>query len=247
MNDSAVVIIATTGRPSLRRAVESVLDQTHENTRCLVVVDGPKYHVLADMALSLIDHQGRVDTLYLPENTGSNGFVCHRIYGAVPYLVNEDFIFYLDDDNTYKPNHVGNLVKACIEQDASWGFSLRSIFSSGEFICRDDCESLGYWPVWYNAEFSHIDTNCYCLRRELSVKVAPRWHKSRIVEGQIQPSADTELCNFLRSAAPNSVMVPEYTVNYELGSSDMSVKPEFFEQGNAAMMAKYDGALPWQQ
>lgn len=246
MNDSAIVIVATVGKPTLTRTVQSVLDQTHDNVRCLVVVDGPQFEAQADIALSLIDHQGRVDTLYLPQNTGSNGFVCHRIYGSVPYLVNEEWIFFCDDDNWYEPDHVRNLVKACIENQASWGFSLRNIHCDGQFLCRDDCESLGYWPVWFDPNFAHIDTNCYCLNRQLAVKVAPRWHKSRRApDGKILPSPDTELCNYLIKAAPNNVMVPEYSVNYELGSWDLTVKPGFFEDGNAAMMAKYDGKLPW--
>jgi glycosyltransferase involved in cell wall biosynthesis len=248
LTDSAVVIVATVGKPTLKRTIESILSQTYDDVTCLVVVDGPEFSRQASYeyheALSKRD-MDRIDIVHLPQNTGSNGFVCHRIYGAMPMLVNQDFVLYCDDDNWYDPDHVKNLVHACIENDAAWSHSFRNIYKDNEFICRDECESLGQWPVWYGEHY-HVDTNCYCLRRELAVSLAPRWHKSRIVDGKVQPSADTEICNYLIRSQPNFVTVPQFTVNYELGSWALSPKPEFFAQGNAAMSAKYGAKLPWE-
>jgi glycosyltransferase involved in cell wall biosynthesis len=245
VDDSAVVIVATVGKPTLRRTIESILSQTYDDVTCLVVVDGPEWVMAAERSLAYFVNDNRVEWAMLPQNTGANGFVCHRIYGAMPMLVNQDFVLYCDDDNWYDPDHVKNLVHACIENDAAWSHSFRNIYRDGEFICRDECESLGQWPVWYG-EHHHIDTNCYCLRRELAVSLAPRWHKSRIVDGKVQPSADTEICNFLIRSQPNFVTVPKFTVNYELGSWALSPKPEFFAQGNAAMSARYGAKLPWE-
>jgi glycosyltransferase involved in cell wall biosynthesis len=251
VDDSAVVIVATVGKPTLRRTIESILSQTYDDVTCLVVVDGPEFAaqsraIVSDFTDYMTPKQvKRLQLVVLPQNTGSNGFVCHRIYGAMPMLVNQDFVFYCDDDNWYDPDHVKSLVHACIENEAAWSHSFRNIYKDGEFICRDECESIGQWPVWYG-EHHHVDTNCYCLRRELAVSLAPRWHKSRIVDGKVQPSADTEICNYLIRSQPDFVTVPQFTVNYELGSWALSPKPEFFAQGNAAMSAKYGANLPWE-
>lgn len=240
----AIVIVATVGKPTLRRTLESILSQTLDDLKCLVVCDGPEFRHQTEYIFSEFFGDSRLQLVTLPQNTGSNGYVCHRIYGAMPYLVNQEFILYCDDDNWFEPNHVKNLVDACIENDAEWSHSFRNIYKDGRYVCRDECESLGQWPVW-NARHHHIDTNCYCLRRSLAVELAPRWHKSRIVDGNVMPSADTEICNYLLKAHPNFVTVPEFTVNYELGSWELSPPEEFFHDGNAAMMAKYEGVLPW--
>jgi glycosyltransferase involved in cell wall biosynthesis len=243
--DTAAVIIATTGRDSLRRAVDSVLAQTHDDVTCVVVSDGPKFAEETMLILSSYHHVKRVQSLYLPQNTGANGYVCHRIYGAVPLLLNQDYIFYLDDDNWYEPDHVRNCIAACVENDLEWCFALRNIYHNGEYLCRDDCESLGLWPVWYNRDFAHVDTNCYCIRRDVAITLASRWHKSRMVDGKVQPSADTQLCNYLNRSHPRRALVPKYTVNYELGSWELSPRPEFFTDGNIAMVEQYGGKLPW--
>lgn len=240
-DDSAVVIIATTGKETVRRAVESVAAQTYDDVRCLVVCDGPQFESRARQALS----GTACDLLVLPQNTGADGYVCHRIYGATPLLCNADWIFYLDDDNWYEADHVRNLVKACRENGAAWGHSFRNIYHKGEFLCEDKCESLGAWPVWYDPSIYHVDTNCYCIRRDVAVQLAPHWHKSRIVDGKVQTSADTAICNFLRNQPHPFATVPQYTVNYELGSWELSPKPEFFLDGNERFAAQFEGVLPW--
>lgn len=245
MSDSAVVIIATTGRPSLRRAVESVLDQTHEDTYCLVVVDGPQFTMAAQNVLGDTMFSRRVGLTLLPQNTGANGYVCHRIYGAMPMLVNQDYIFYLDDDNWYEPGHVRHCVAACVENDLQWCFALRNVYRNGEYVCRDECESVGMYPAWHTPGICHIDTNCFCIRRDIAVKLASRWHRSRLVDGKIQPSADTEIANYMRRRYRNHAMIPEYNVNYELGSWALSPQEDFFQQGNIEFLRQHGGKLPW--
>lgn len=248
MGDSAVVIIATIGKDSLRRAVESVLTQTHDDVRAMVVVDGKEFMGNVPAILGDSTWNDRVDVCVLPQNTGANGFVCHRIYGAMPMLVNQDYIFYLDDDNWFDPDHVRNCIKACEENSLDWCFAGRNVYKDGEFLCRDECESVGMWPVWYSPDFCHIDTNCYCLKRDVAVQIATHWHKSRFdAEGNVQPSADTQICGMLKRKHPNFAMVPQWTVNYELGSWELSPKPEFFINGNLQFAEQHGGRLPWEQ
>lgn len=247
MGDSAVVIIASICKHSLRRAVESVLTQTHDDVRAMVVVDGKNFMGNIPVTLGDLTWNDRVDVCVLPQNTGANGFVCHRIYGATPMIVNQDYIFYLDDDNWFDPDHVKNCIKACEENSLDWCFAMRNIYQNGEYLCRDECESIGIWPVWYNPDFSHIDTNCYCFKRSVAVHIAPHWHKSRYDKNKnVQPSADTQICNILKRKFPNYAMVPRWTVNYELGSWELSPKPEFFIDGNLKFAEQHGGRLPWE-
>ena len=39
----------------------------------------------------------------------------------------------------------------------------------------------------------------------------------------------------------------DYTVKYRVGSTGISVQAEFFINGNAEMLKRYAGKLPWKQ
>lgn len=248
MSDSVCVIIATIGKPTLRRAVESVLNQTYEDVRCLVVVDGSEFEVDACREVNRAQHKlGRhIDVLTLPQNTGANGFRCFRIYGAMPFLVNTDWVCFLDDDNWFEPDHIANCVEACKAGPLDWCFTLRNIWHEGKLICPDHCESVGLWSAWHAPGQRHIDTNCFFMRREMAVAVGPHWHRSRFDNnGNVQVSADTVVANVLINDEPRHALIAKPTVNYELGSWELSVKPEFFLRGNEEFLKQHGGKLPW--
>ena len=145
---TAAVIIATTGRPTLRRAVQSVIDQTHSDTVAVVVVDGPQFGPATLEALEGMLPHPRVQLLPLPQNTGAGGYMGHRIYGAVPQLLNQDWLFFLDDDNWYEPDHVAECVGSCVTHGLSWCAAMRKIYEpSGALLCVDECESLAVVPI----------------------------------------------------------------------------------------------------
>ena len=243
----AVVIVATVGKPSLSRTIDSILAQSHVDVTAVVVIDGPDFLDAASEVLARYRFESRVQWLALPQNTGANGFVCHRIYGAMPLLVNQSYIFYCDDDNWYEPPHVEACVNACESQGWEWCFALRNIYDRNAFVCRDECESVGLWPVWFNSSLYHVDTNCYCLRRHVAIGLSTAWHKSRVVDGQVQMSADTGVCTVLRETRRPFGLVRQFSVNYELGSWALSPKPEFFLTGNQEFLRQYSGRLPWDQ
>jgi hypothetical protein len=108
----------------------------------------------------------------------------------------------------------------------------------GEYLCKDDCESLGKWPV-FSGDYNHIDTNCYCLKTEVAVKLAQVWHGGW---GQ-----DRVWYNVLSQHFPKYDCSGQYTVNYRVAGNSGSVKPEFFNYGNKVMYDKYNGELPWRK
>jgi glycosyltransferase involved in cell wall biosynthesis len=237
MKKSAVVIIPTTGNPSLIQAIYSLSNQTYENIKVIVVIDGHQYRSAVNELLrystSLPEN---INIVCLAENVGANGFYGHRIYGAFSYLINQDYVFFLDQDNWFEPNHIESMINKLEETDSHWVYSLRNICGvEGNFIAKDNCESLGKWEAWTNC--NHIDTNCYCLRKDVAITIAPAWYggwgQDRVVFGALQ------------QYFPKFECTSEYTVNYRLDGNEGSVTREFFEQGNYIMYDKFDGKFPW--
>ena len=239
---SATVIIPTTGSKDVLKAIESVLNQTYEDTTCYLVIDGKEN---ADKVCDLLDgylHEEvkisrflKISTL--PINVGANGFYGHRIYAAFTHLVNSKYVLYLDQDNWMDKDHITECVYQIEERDLHWSYSLRKICDvDGNFVCQDNCESLGKWPV-FSGDYKHVDTNCYCIKTEVATKVASIWHGGW---GQ-----DRAFFNVLSSAFNKFECTGRHTLNYRLGGNEGSVKPEFFLYGNDVMMKRYNGGYPW--
>lgn len=233
----ATVIIPTTGSPVLRHALETALSQV--NTQVYVVCDGDKYK---GKVKTIVDDYAGIDKLkvcYLPLNVGANGFYGHRIYAAFSHLIDTKYILYLDQDCALEPWHVQSCIKTIEEKNLDWSYSLRQILDvDGNFICNDDCESLGKWPV-FSGDYNHIDTNCYCIKTEVVIKLAQVWHGGW---GQ-----DRVFLSVLAQHFPKFDCTGEYTVAYRIGGNEGSVKPEFFNYGNEMMKRKYNGVYPWRK
>jgi len=123
---SSVVLIPTTGAPSLRRAVESVLAQTVP-AACYVVCDGESFRPAVEAALQGLD----VPVCVLPRNVGAGGFYGHRVYAAFAHLVDEDHVLFLDQDNFLAPEHVSQCVDLIAARRLQWCYSLRNIWQRG--------------------------------------------------------------------------------------------------------------------
>lgn len=234
---SATVIIPTTGSPELKTSVESVLNQTYK-TNCYIVIDGDEYtdktlEVLGD----LVNNDG-VHVCSLPINVGAKGFYGHRVYAAFTHLINTEFVGYLDQDNWLYRSHVDNCIKTIHARNLDWCYSLRQIYDKGgQFVCFDDCESLGIWPTYHGIH--HIDTNCYFIKTEIATKIASVWHGGW---GQ-----DRVFLQAITKHFPKFYCTSEYSVCYRVDGNEGSVNAKFFENGNAVMSEKYNGVYPWRQ
>ena len=240
MSDPKVAVITPTiGTKYLKRNLESVSKQTYR-TNHVVVVDGPQY----DGGLDLLEYKDKT-VIHLPENTGGGGYNGHRIYGAVPFLIDADYFIFLDEDNWIDENHVQTLVDAV--KDKEWAFSLRKIVDKdGSYICNDDCESLGLWPTCLSEQEYFVDVGCYFLPKKLAVQLAPIWYR-RARHPQEQPEVDRLLMQLLRQNKLTCATTGEYTMNYMVGNRSDSVQAGFFQNGNKFMEQKYDGTFPWRK
>ena len=243
------VITATTGGVRLADCIESVRNQTYKNIEHYVIVDGSdRWEQISEILNAMEFPNGNNEfVIILPHATGLNRFNGHRIYGGFSFLTNGDYIAWLDDDNEFTPNHIESLVKITQEKQLDWAYSLRQIVDSkGEFICNDDCENLGKYKSVLNDHF--VDVSCFLVRRELAVNIAPIWHRqARPPNGMME--VDRALTavlmheqNKLKFDSNN-----DYTVKYRVGSTGISVQADFFINGNAEMLKRYAGKLPWKQ
>ncbi len=225
------VIIPTTGSDQLHRAISSVVSQTFE-TQCYVVADGPDAH---SNSLKVCNNfSNDVKLCLLPENVGANGFYGHRIYAAFTHLVNTDYIIYLDQDNFFNNDHVKTCIETIEKNNLDWCYSLRNIYNPG-YVCQDNCESLGKWQSFNG--YNLIDTNCYCIKKDIAIRVASAWHggwgQDRIFFQVISQHFTKYDCT------------RKHTVNYSLGGKTNGTNDQFFLYGNDKMDIFYKGDFPW--
>ena len=234
---SATVIIPTTGAPEVRNAIESVLKQTYPTT-CYIVCDGSEYQPkVTEIVYDYIKHKN-VKVCYLPINVGAKGFYGHRVYAAFTHLVDTDYVIYLDQDNWLYQGHVKSCIETIESRNLDWCYSLRKIHKkNGDFACFDDCESLGKWQTYHG--INHIDTNSYCLKTSIAVKLASAWHGGW---GQ-----DRVFLQAVTQHFPKWDCTNEYTVSYRVDGGKGSVSEEFFINGNEVMNKKYDRGFPWRK
>lgn len=225
------VVTPTIGSEHLFQCTRSIREQTYKNITHYLFIDGydhrekVKYHT-----------QGSgVKYVELEENVGK-GWYGHRVYAACSFLVNADIIVYLDEDNWFEPNHIESLVRV-IEQGNDWAYSLRKIYDKdGKYLCEDNCESLGKWPVYFNDKVYHIDTSCYAVRRDVAVAIGHAWYG--------QWGADRQFFLNVSKHFPKFDCTGKHTVCYRLDGNPNSVKYDFFENGNKQQQLKYD-KFPW--
>ena len=236
------IVTPTIGSEHHKQCIDRVQAQTYKDLKHYIFIDGIDVKNkcndpdLPECWPSYINNLPNVKQISLDENVGK-GWYGHRVYAACSFLVNADIICYLDEDNWLQPNHVQSIVDT-FKRGYDWVYSLRNINDKdGNFICEDNCESLGHWPVYFNDGVFHIDTACFAIRRDVAIRIGHAWYG--------QWGADRQFFNAIKQQYKNYGCTGEYTANYRLDGNPNSVKKEFFEEGNAKMKQKYPNGYPW--
>lgn len=234
---TVAVVTSTIGRPELALAIKSVQNQTYP-CKHYVFVDG---NIFWDKAKPILEQFPDVIPIYLPMNTGKNGILNGAINATAAFLVEEDIICYLDDDNQLREDHVESLMNV-IEQGADFAYSLRAFYDSNhQFICRDDYESLGNWKPKENVLVrfimedgqqigcfinnktkKHIDTNCYAIPREIAQKTAHAWYTPFL--------GDQKFFSALNQSELKGQTSGKYTVKYTVDFDKMIGVHQWFPQ-----------------
>jgi glycosyltransferase involved in cell wall biosynthesis len=227
------VVTPTIASEHLAKCIESVDKQTYDDIVHYIFIDGCQYE---PAAREILVGSSKTKMIELEENVGK-GWYGHRVYAACSFLVNADVICYLDEDNFLEPCHIEKMVTK-LQEGYDWVYSLRKVVDKdGQFICEDNCESLGKWPVYFNDDLFHIDTSCFAIRRDVAVRVGHAWYG--------QWGADRQFFTTLKKYFPNFESTNKHTLNYRVGGNENSVNEGFFAEGNAKNLEKYNGILPW--
>ena len=229
------VVTSTIGRKTLLDTIESVKKQTVP-CRHYVFVHGTEFH---KKAKDILQHHSDVEAIYLPNNNGNPNYGMAPVYAAAPYIVSEDYIFYLDDDNFFETNHVQSLVEHIENHQLDWAFSLRRIVADdGKYICDDDCESLGYFSNLSNTNL--VDNSCFALKTVTAREHASSWYYPVV--------SDRKFMAALFEGKKRCGCTGLATVNYRLSKDGSnSVNAETFLKCNERMKELLSGQLPWRK
>lgn len=160
----ATVLTPTIGTEHLARAVRSVQEQTIP-VRHVIVADGEKH--LADVVRvvsgSWNGKNPRPVVTWIPDNTGADLWNGHKIYAHYAPLLDADYVFLLDEDNAYTPNHVETMLERAERYGFAWSY--RNIIC-GDVRGKDIRESIGVAGQHPAVNYRLVDTSCWCFGRE---------------------------------------------------------------------------------
>lgn len=240
MTLSVAVVTCTIGRKELEKAIESVKEQTRGATH-YVFVHGQQYKKASYEVL--LKHPD-VIPVYLPHNThqadeNGYGYGSAGVYALAPYVVTEDVICYLDDDNWYDTTHIESAVKMIEEHDLGWAYSLRKLVDQdGNYLLDDNCESLGMHP---NATGHYlVDNSCFVVRAEHARRYSHAWY--------VRVVSDRSFHRALVDAKIKCGTTGEHSVNYRISTdTPVSMPVAAFEANNKFMQQVHRGNFPWKQ
>lgn len=237
MTDVAVVT-STIGRRHLVQCIESVLAQTRK-AHHYIFVHGKKYNykgqeVPIDVT-SLKDYP--VTVVELPFNNGDNGFGMAPVYAAAPYIVREEVICYLDDDNFYDSDHIETNVGFMQENGLDWAYALRRIVDKdGTYVCDDLTESLGVYANCHATRL--VDNSCFIVKTKTAQRYCYGWMQPII--------SDRGFLLELMTHGLKCGGAGKTTVNYRI--SEDGSNPDgarYFLHWNRIQKHKYQDVYPW--
>jgi GT2 family glycosyltransferase len=116
MSLSVAVVTSTQGRNTICKAIESVRDQSYEGkVKHYVFAHGQPYHVKVDI---LLEDYPYVEGVYLPNANGGGGLAMAPVFAAAPYIVNEDVVFFLDDDTNPNSTYFEDMLDTLLSLNA---------------------------------------------------------------------------------------------------------------------------------
>jgi len=235
MSSSIAVITSTIGRETLHDTIKSVQSQTRKAIH-YVFVHGKEFE---EKSKVILNQYNGVVPIYLPNNNGNDGYGMAPVYALAPFVISEDILCYLDDDNFYEKNHIQKTVGLIEENNLDWAYSLRRIVDNdGNYICDDDCESLGYFPN--TAKQYLVDNSCYVVKTNLARQTSYKWY--------YPICSDRNFLKGLLESKAKCGCTGEATVNYRLSKDgSLSMSKEAFIENNNFNKNRFKGEFAWRK
>lgn len=152
------IVMPTYNRPDhLIKAIQSIIFQTYRNWELYIV--GDKCPVLNSVMEALRQHNhydNRIRWWNFQDNNGAGGAI-PRNYAL--YIAQTEWIAYLDDDNTWDPNHLQSFMDVVSKEENA---DVSYLFSSFKI---DGKEMITDVPV-----LGSLDTSCIFHKRDLIYK-----------------------------------------------------------------------------
>ena len=109
------ILIATNGRPSMIKLLDSLREQLNEDDAITIVFDGPDAYNRSEYNDSWIaDFKSKVNIIIQEKNTGFWGHPIRQKYVSI-LNPKTTFIMHADDDDYYLPDSFDKLRKKCID------------------------------------------------------------------------------------------------------------------------------------
>lgn len=150
----SIIMSAYNAEKTLKRAVDSVINQSYQNWE-LLIIDDCSTDTTADIISEYVSKDSRVKYIKTPRNGGCGKA---RQYG-LKYVKGEWYAF-IDSDDSYNKDIIKNLYEACKQHDA------KLAHCSVNFIYPDDVEKSFVSPVIIG-EFKGDDRYIKCLPCQL--------------------------------------------------------------------------------
>jgi len=233
LRTAAVVTVTNGKRPwQLSNCIASIRSQTYP---C-------QHYVLCDHDFNMFAELKRlypeVLLCYWGGKIGGDGWAGQRWLSAAPHLITEDVTFFCNDDDWFDSDHVKSIMDK-IDQGCDWAYSLRKVWDEdGKSFIKDNCEALGELSdTWNIPGHRFVDWCMWGMKTDLLKQIA-------IVLNNPSPQVDRMFYATAKQLFANFTSTNRHTFNFRLGGS-CGVQKEFFEAGNAEMLQRHNGVLPW--
>ena len=178
------VIMPTTLRPSLEKAVFSIFEQDYAGRiQILIGIDKPAgdNNIIEKLSNNCPDNVAiTVIDLGYSTSVRHGGIYSNQFGGALrtilTYAANSRYVAYLDDDNWYAPHHLSDLLQTI--QGHACAYSLRWFVNKDthEIICEDNFLSVGPGKGIFAQKLGgFVDTNCLMLDKIQCHMIIPLW------------------------------------------------------------------------
>jgi hypothetical protein len=218
------VVIPTILRPCLEIALRSVFAQEGVGRiQILIGVDKPGdpqplYRLLEKRPVNV-----SALVVALPYSTSVRHGGPHvatdggGLRSILTFMANSRHVAYLDDDNSWEPNHLAGLLKAV--QGKVWAFSHRLLIDeeSGEPLAVDRWDSVGVGKGRFAAQGGLVDPNCLILDKVAAARVLGRWAET--ADGRPGVTADRHVFAALKDSAHGES--PQATVRYGIRKTNV--------------------------